>query len=428
MSIIEINQSQERFCKEGILEEYMKYCDGQESPPDFHLWTIITVMAIILGRNVWVDKGTWKIYPNLYTILVGESALTHKGTAMKYGLKVLGAAAPKLSEIGQKFTANSLSSFLKELSEGEAKKAEAHIVSPELSVLLGNSHLDDSLLKLLTDLWDSPDEHKYMTLSRGIEKAHNVCISLLGGSTPSWLRSSIPEESLEGGLFSRLLLIDRKPTGRKVPFPQLTLEARKAMENIIHDLRIMHNTMRGEFTMTNSANMVFAQWYCEMNQPEKATSFMRGYYGRKGDFVLKIAMILSANYSNSMKITDEDILFALEKLNENEAHTKELVKYMGTTQDGKKYAMVLQKIKRSLVNVPRDMKSMSATALKEGTYDVDVKVGVEHSMLMRSVGYQLKAADLAEVIDGLIQADEIQVVMLGAKKLYLTKDNKGDMI
>ena len=413
-----------RLCEDGIIEEYLKYTIGQESPQDFHLWVIITCLAIILGRNSYVDMGAWKTYPNLFTILVGESALTHKGTAMKYGLKVLGAAAPKLNEVAQKFSPESLSNLLKQLSEGEGKRAEAHIISPELSVLLGNSRLDDSLLKLLTDLWDSPDMHKYMTLSRGMEKATDVCINMLAGSTPSWLKNSVPEESLEGGFFSRLILVDRPPTGVKIPFPDISLASKMSMDKVIHDLKVIRNTFLGPFTLTPQAKMVYGEWYSTYNKPEKAVSFMRGYYGRKGDFVLKLAMVSSANFSNSMKISDEDVLFAIGKLNENEEHTKNLVKFLGTTQDGKKYTGILARIKKSVVDVPKNMGAVTREMLASGEYEKDIRIGIDHSALMRSVGYQMKAQDLSDVIDALIQAEEIQMIMIGAKKIYLAREGE----
>lgn len=427
MGVFEIeSQDTKRLCENGIFEDYLKYVENQESPQDFHLWTCIGLIAICLGRNVWVDMSAWRVYPNLYIILVGESALTHKSTALKMGVKPLKDACPKIPELAQKFSPESLSNMLKTLSEGEPGRAEAFIHASEMSVLLGHSKLDDTLLKLLTDLWDSPDHHKYMTLSRGIEEAKDVCINMLAGTTPDWLRNSVPEEALEGGFFSRLILVERPPSGNKNPFPFLSITARDSLQKVKHDLGIIRKTLAGEFEFTPGAKRMYGEWYVSHNNPDKARSFMRGYYGRKGDFILKLSMIHSACYSNNRQITEEDVLFSLTHLNENEEYTKNLVKYLGTTQDGKKYVNVLNRIKKSVVNVPKHPHQMTAAQIKDGTFEVDVRIGIAHSDLMRSVGYQMKAADLAETIEGLIQADEITTVMVGSKTIYLLKERSGE--
>lgn len=421
MSIIDIGTQVDtkRLCAEGILEDYLRYAENQESPQDFHMWTCIGMIAITLGRNVYVDMGAWKTYPNLYIILIGESAITHKSTALKMGVSPLKQALPNIPDLAQKFSPESLSHFLKGLTNDEKYgRAEAYVHASELSVLIGQSKLDDSLLKLLTDLWDSPDVHKYMTLSRGIEEAREVCLNILGGSTPDWLKNSVPDEALEGGFFSRLILVDRPPSGRKNPFPVLSLSARNSIEKVKHDLISIRKNLSGEFTLTPAARMVYGEWYSEYNHPDKARSFMRGYYGRKGDFVLKLAMISSANYSNSMQITDEDILFAIKVLNENEVYTEGLVKFLGTTQDGKKYIGILNRIKKGIIHVPKNL-MLTKKEIQEGNFEYEVKPGIEHSTLMRAVGYQMKAMDLADVIEALTQAGEITSTLVGSKKYYV---------
>jgi hypothetical protein len=51
MSVIDIGDYNKRRCKEGMMDSYMSYAYYQESPPDFHLWVLIGMIASALGRN-----------------------------------------------------------------------------------------------------------------------------------------------------------------------------------------------------------------------------------------------------------------------------------------------------------------------------------------------------------------------------------------
>ena len=119
----------ERRCVNGIIPEYLEYVEGQECPSDFHLWSIIGAIGCALGRNVWLDRFYHMIYPNLYIILVGESAVVHKSTALKMAINPLRKALPELAVITQKVTPAKLSSMLAEVYE---KK--------KVSEILGKDH------------------------------------------------------------------------------------------------------------------------------------------------------------------------------------------------------------------------------------------------------------------------------------------------
>lgn len=402
------NKERKRLCENGILEDYLLYSGYQESPQDFHLWTCIAMTAIALGRDTWVNWGAWQIFPNLFVILVGESALTHKSTAIKMGMKPLKKACPDLDGTGQKMSPEALCNFLAGMTEN-GQDAVAYLEVSELSVLIGKSKLDDSLLKLLTDLWDSPDEHASFTIGRGQEVMKNVCLNMLAGTTPDWLKNSVPVESLEGGFFSRLILVQRKPTGIKNAMPMMLPVHADALNRVIHDLNQIH-TMSGAFRLTEAAEQAYKVWYYEMNHPEKAESFMRGYFGRKGDFILKIGMCLSAMFNDSMIIDVDEIQFAIQILNENEKHTKDIVRYMGTTEDGAKTMFVRNKIKSSVITIDQrgeDNKIRPTTV-----------TGIKHSDLLKKCAHKYKAAEVGEMIDTLEQSAEIEIIYESKSKYY----------
>jgi len=405
-------EANERRCVNGIIPEYLEYAEGQESPSDFHLWCILGAIGCSLGRTVWLDRFFHKIYPNLYIILIGESALVHKNTALNMAIHPLREAYPDLFVVTQKISPQKLSSMLADIYE-KRKVSELLIHANELSVLLGQSKLDDTLLKVLTDYWDCPVYSEYSTVARGVEVAKDVCINLMGGTTPSWLKNSLPLESLEGGFLSRLILVSRPASGIKQPHPEDLASASKfrKLENVTHDLCYINTNIAGPYEWDPEAKRLFSNWYINHNAPEKAVSFMRGYYGRKGDMIVKLAMINAASKGDEKIITKEDIFFGISILNENEVFIEDVIKGLGTTEDGKKYQTILDRIKSNQVDVPR------GTGWKTVT-------GMEHSKLMRAVGHQFNGRDLSEVISSLISADEIVVEYIGKKKVYVSMEHK----
>ena len=64
------------------ITSYLAYiAPASEAPLVFHTWSAIAVVAASLKRNVFVGRGTYKLYPNLYTVLVGRPGIG-KGSAM----------------------------------------------------------------------------------------------------------------------------------------------------------------------------------------------------------------------------------------------------------------------------------------------------------------------------------------------------------
>ena len=396
-----------RLCTEGMLEEYLRYSSYQESPMDFHMWTCISMIAIALGRDAYVNWGAWQIFPNLFVILVGESAITHKSTAIRMGVKPMKKALPKVHGTGQKMSPEALIKYLTELSKSEGE-AVAYLNVSELSVLLGKQKLDDSLIKLLTDLWDSDDEHVSFTIGRGEEVIHNVCLNMIAGTTPDWLKNSIPIESLEGGFFSRLILVQRPPTGQKNARPMMRQEHHDSLNRFIHDLSQVAR-LKGNFTITPDGEEAYDNWYYNHNHPEKAESFMRGYYGRKGDFVIKISMCLSASMDDTKVIRSEHINAAITILNENEEFTKNIVKFMGTTEDGAKHFKVLNKIKNEVVSFEKMTPKGPA---------MQIVVGIDRSKLLRSLSYMMRADEISAIVDGMIQSGEVVQNAAGRRVIY----------
>ena len=61
-----------RRIKDSWIREYLRCTENTESPSMFHLWVGISTIASVIDRDVYVNQGYFKIYPNLYIILVAR--------------------------------------------------------------------------------------------------------------------------------------------------------------------------------------------------------------------------------------------------------------------------------------------------------------------------------------------------------------------
>jgi hypothetical protein len=338
---LQTKSEQPRKCKDGILNSYLFYGEETECHEDFHYWMGINLIAGAMGRKFFLDMGFGSVFPNLYTVLVGEAGLSGKSTAIGMAGRVYKEAYPGTDYplLAQKISPSSLIGELGRIQkEGGEDKAEGILISDELSTLLGDTRRDDEILKVLTTLWDCHETFELSTRMRGREVIRNTCLNLWGGSTPTWLKTGIPESSLEGGFFSRLILVNRPRGGKKIalPYMSMTDEHVQCYQNIVHDIsRIM--SMHGHtYRIEPPAERLYTEWYEGQFQDEldAAGPYMRTYFARKRTSVLKIGMILSMSRADDFLISRQDIHEALELLEQNEVHLGSLISYLGSSKDG----------------------------------------------------------------------------------------------
>ena len=73
---------------------YLQYTKDTEATATFHRWSAIVGIGAYLERNVWVQHGASKIYPNHYVMLLGESG-SRKSAAIKGFVRILKEAGYK---------------------------------------------------------------------------------------------------------------------------------------------------------------------------------------------------------------------------------------------------------------------------------------------------------------------------------------------
>ncbi len=302
-----------RRLKEGIINAFHRYAEypNTEIPGLFVLWTAISTVASVLGRDCFIDQGYFVVYPNLYIVLVAGSAWCKKSTAIMLSYNALKSMSNYVNILSQKMTPEALIGALSNLEAKDAKTivtdASGVAIVDELSTLIDMNSFKSGLISVLTKLYDCTD-FEYMTRKMGIEYVRNSCISILGGSTLEWIRESVPKVAIGGGFTSRIVFVFQNEPSGDVAWPKLDEKNQKRWEDIIHDLDEVSN-MRGSFSLTPAALKLYELEYSRFKKYSVLATNrnLSGYAGRRHIIVLKVSMVMSASRNDKRLIEEHDV-------------------------------------------------------------------------------------------------------------------------
>lgn len=297
---------------EGFFPAYMQYTDRQESPDSYHFWVAATVIAGVLQRRAWINKGVYDIFPNLYTVLVGPSGVTRKSRAMRMGTDLI-ENYEWANVIADKTTPEALMEAMM-FGAGNFERQEdrsieisvdssAFIRASELAVFLNKQSYTSGMVALLTDLFDSPKTFRYETRNKKPIHLQNVSVNFLGASTPEWLASNLPEAAFEGGFMSRMILVVRHMRNRFIAYPQDPEPGQtEALQKALSEIR---KRFVGPVQLSPEASRWFEKWYISHETSARSDNYnLLGFIERKPDTVLKLAMIISASMNPDRKTID----------------------------------------------------------------------------------------------------------------------------
>jgi len=298
---------------ESFLDTYLRYTEKQESPAEFHLWVGITMVAAAMGRKCFIERGYYRLYPNLFTILVAGSARCRKSTAINIGVNLL-KGVPTTRVISGKITPEK---FINEIGPIPGRAAPNVLVhSGELSVFLTKQQYGEPLIHILTDMYDCPESWSYKTKNRGEVTLSDLFLCIIAATTPDGVSRGIPPSALEDGFASRVLFVYKNDTTRRNAMPSLTPEEHEVRLELINKLAEI-GQMEGEFTLDPTAREWYVHWYENMKPPTDKR--MEGMWGRKHDHLLRVAMVLAGAAGHRLieQHQLEASLLALESVEEN---------------------------------------------------------------------------------------------------------------
>lgn len=285
------------------LKAYLEFTAETESPACYHYWVGATLISAMTRRQVYLDLNMFKVFPNIYTILVGPSG-ARKSIATSIGIeiakqvgirrfsdKITGAAL--INDLSKALDKRVIPSNGKETGGGAIEFfSPMMIYASELGVFLGHDAYGSGVIADLTDLYDCPAPWEKKTISRGTETVEAPYITMLAASTPQTLKDVIPPGAVGQGFTSRILFIWGDGRRKRVPIPIWGHGQEMLRNNLIADLKKIGN-LRGTFSFTPQALELYTKNYNSALDPEEEyeDERLRNYASRKHIHTLKLAQI-----------------------------------------------------------------------------------------------------------------------------------------
>lgn len=296
---------------ENWMSAYFDYTKKQESPDIFHFAGALSCLSVALGRNVYVDRSRYRIYPNHYVLVIAASALCRKSVAIGIALRIMkeaGLAERLISKISSEALWKELGRSMEETGE-----SRVFIFADELSLFLSKREVQGDLIPLLTRLYTCPDFELNITKTAGVDHAELVCVNALLATTPADFIDLIPGAATGKGFTPRIhIMFGDLPRQRMADIEEDPVLREKLVEDLRHIV-----TLKGKYEFTPEAWAWWSDWY---EGPEFLKGIPEGvemetWAGRKHDHVLKLAMILAAARKDELVLELEDMLKALGMLN-----------------------------------------------------------------------------------------------------------------
>jgi len=283
---------------DSFIGRYLTYMSGQETPEAYDFWCALWLMSLAVGRGCVVARPRAPVYMNMYVMLVAESGVTRKSSAVRSATKLarrfIETVDPTMDLLEARTTPEALEARLHVAANLHGHSHLAISVS-ELVTFLGREKYNISMPGLLTDLYDCPEiRTSGGTINRGQSVLRQVYLSFISASTPSWLSRAVNPDVVEGGFTSRCIFVHREQRKKRVAWPE-EIDDAELQNSLIEKLSSIRFASNNNKTIGITANgrKRFENWY--RTRPENRDPFRSSFESREDAHVLRVAAFLAIN-------------------------------------------------------------------------------------------------------------------------------------
>jgi hypothetical protein len=270
-----------------------------ESSDNYHLVCFLTAMGAGLGKSVYVVRAE-PIYPNLYSVLVGDSTWGQKTMAMNYAMRL---AVEGSFNVINAYDVSSGQGLIEAIDRGiredDTRRRGSVIVQiDEFNTVFNKASYKGSTI--IPDLKRAFNTPRVVELIRKdyLKVMDPPTVTLLAGSEPQDLADSISDKDLRGGLGNRLDFTpgDPKPLNADAPAPDagrfFSLATRAgAICKYWHELGAKKGT---ELKLSPEADLMWRKWYETIRRRGGEDRTVQAMAARHRVYVLKWATIFCA--------------------------------------------------------------------------------------------------------------------------------------
>jgi hypothetical protein len=291
------------------IEHLLKVTKESESPRKYYYWAGMSAIAGVVKNNVYLDKFYYKLYPNIYVLLIGRSGI-RKGPPVSLAKRLV-------SEVGNTRVISgraSIQAIISELRTARTMNDNGPPLTDAVGFLTSSEFAsfiiqDQQALTILTDLYDGDYNPEWVNMTKvsGSEKLKNPCLTMIGASNEVHFRDAVPDNALGGGFVARTFIIhaDKKST-----INSLTTAPKEVISipKLADYLRVL-SKLKGQFSFSDNGKKVYDDWYMQYSEGDYADT--TGTIDRLHDHVLKAAMLISLSRKTNLVLEEVDIAEAI---------------------------------------------------------------------------------------------------------------------
>lgn len=189
---------------ETILDAYQGWLEeATDALPIYHELSGFIILSSILASNLRLEASYGTVVPNLWGLILGESTLTRKSTAMTHARDLL-SYLDETIEIGSE---GSIEGMLQELSQRPrmASMFYRDEVSGFIDAITHKEYLA-GMAETLTHLYDAPRVFRRMLKKETVHVQEPVFI-FFGGGVEEEVYSKVSENHVTSGFLPRFLVV-----------------------------------------------------------------------------------------------------------------------------------------------------------------------------------------------------------------------------
>jgi len=300
-------------------------------------WAAISVIASVLERKVWNKTQKGILYPNLYVVLVGPPG-SGKSVVLSLCEKLL-RGVDEMHLAPSSVTAASLIDAL--------ALAKRNITFPEYdtynSLQVISSELQNflpayeaSIMGVLTKIYDCElYEERRRTGKVNHLKIEKTQLSILAGTTPSYLNTLLPVGAWDQGFTSRTIFVYGKKAANGMDLFDDSDDGMvrdQLFKDLLFDLQLIAK-FQGKAMWTLEAQREIQNWVRGGEQPVPDHGRLEHYRSRRAAHVLKLGVVAALTHRHELQVFPEDFHQALAWLLEAESLMPEIFRQMTTTPE-----------------------------------------------------------------------------------------------
>ena len=322
---------------ESALAHYVNAFDSRnEICYPYHFASAISQISSVMGRAVWITGQPKPLYPNVYCVLLGDTAVARKSTAKELAVDHLQMVEmhdeyPDVESISSIATSEGLvhqlrthekrqaqrtvenedgdkdtENYEKELSlypnlpEFEGVRLFIHIDEMRSVFTKRRQQSSEGIISTITEAYSMP-RRLQNTSKNASQRAEFPCVTLLGCTTKAWFEKGIRTEDIEGGFANRFMYFSHERMPYVPEAEPLLDEDLRAWSEFLVSLRMQWAGKHQKFTLSGEVSARKNDAYCkDMDRLYKSDdALLRAASARHQEHVHKLALIFT--------LTDTDI-------------------------------------------------------------------------------------------------------------------------